>query len=84
LGTGKNRLELYPVRGETGERMMAIYMPEHLILYGSDLVQWSRGGPPEYVSELLDLATRERLTVETVYAMHADPGPWSRVVNAVR
>jgi hypothetical protein len=84
LGTGKNRLELYPVRGETGERMMAIYMPEHRILYGSDLVQWSRGGPPEYVSELLDLATRERLTVETVYAMHADPGPWSRVVNAVR
>jgi hypothetical protein len=84
LGSGKNRLELYPVRGETGERMMAIYLPEHRILYGSDLVQWSRGGPPEYVSELLDLATREHLTVETVYAMHADPSPWSRVVNAVR
>jgi hypothetical protein len=39
---------------------------------------------PISVSELLGLATRERLTVETVYAMHADPGPWIRVVNAVR
>jgi hypothetical protein len=83
LGEGANRMELYPVRGETGERMMAIYLPEHRILYGSDLVQWSRGGPPEYVSELLDLAQREKLTVETVYAMHADPSPWSRVVTAV-
>jgi len=24
------------------------------------------------------------LTVDIVYAMHADPSPWSRVVNAVR
>jgi hypothetical protein len=83
VGSGANRLELYPVRGETGERMMAVYLPEHRILYGSDLVQWGRGGPPEYVSELLDLATREKLPVDTVYAMHADPSPWSRVVNAV-
>src|SRR5262249_48259577 len=84
IGAGPNPLELFPVRGETGERMMAVFMPEHHILYGSDLVQWSRGGPPEYVSELLDLATREHLTVETVYAMHADPQQWSRVVQAVR
>lgn len=59
LGAGANRLELYPVRGETGERMMAVYMPQHRILYGSDLVQWGRGGPPEDASELVDLAARE-------------------------
>jgi hypothetical protein len=46
-------------------------------------VQWNRGGPPEYVSELLDLAQREKLTVDTIYAMHADPSPWSRVIAAV-
>jgi CHAT domain-containing protein/Tfp pilus assembly protein PilF len=83
VGSGPNRLELYPVRGETGERMMAVYMPQHRILYGSDLVQWGRGGPPEYVSELVDLAAREKLAVDTVYAMHADPSPWSRVLSAV-
>jgi hypothetical protein len=84
VGSGVNRLELFPVRGETGERMMAVYFPQHRILYGSDLVQWGRGGPPEYVSELVDLAARERLNVETVFAMHADPSPWTRVTEAVR
>ena len=84
VGTGANRLELFPVRGETGERMMAVYLPQHRILYGSDLVQWGRGGPPEYVSELVDLAAREQLSVDTVFAMHADPSPWTRVLDAVR
>jgi hypothetical protein len=83
VGAGPNRLELYPVRGETGERMMAVYLPQHRLLYGSDLVQWGRGGPPEYVSELVDLAARERFEVGTVFAMHADPSPWSRVLAAM-
>ena len=84
VGSGANRLELFPVRGETGERMMAVYFPEHKILYGSDLIQWGRGGPPEYLSELVDLAARERLAVESAFAMHADPSPWTRVLDAVR
>jgi hypothetical protein len=83
IGAGPNRLELYSVRGETGERMMAVYFPQHRILHGSDLVQWGRGGPPEYVSELADLAARERLAVDMVFAMHADPSPWKRVIDAI-
>lgn len=39
IGTGANRLELYPIRTETGERMIMVYAPEHRLLYGGDLVQ---------------------------------------------
>src|SRR5262249_17333067 len=43
-GDGPNRMELYPVRTETGERMIMIYFPQHHLLYASDLIQPSRGG----------------------------------------
>src|SRR5262245_3840334 len=80
IGTGPNRLEVYPIRTESGERMLMVYLPEHQILYGSDLVQ----GPlpdglyfmPQYLSELMDAAKREGLSVSTVFAMHAGPTPW--------
>ncbi|MBV9774434.1 MAG: hypothetical protein JO040_10820 [Gemmatimonadetes bacterium] len=87
LGTGPNRLELYPVRGSGGERMMMAYFPEHRVLWGSDLVQ----GPfadgsffmPQYLSELADAVRREGLAPETVMAMHRTPIEWSRVTTAL-
>lgn len=87
IGTGANRLELYPVRTETGERMIMVYLPEHKLLYGSDLVQGP--GPdgsffmPEYLSELMDAAKRERLSVNSVFAMHAGLTPWTKITEAV-
>lgn len=87
LGTGPNRLELYPVRGMGGERMMMAYFPGHRILWGSDLVQ----GPladgsffmPQYLSELADAVGREGLAPETVMGMHRTPIEWSRVTAAL-
>jgi hypothetical protein len=87
VGTGPNRLELYPVRTETGERMLMVYLPDRQLLYGSDLVQ----GPlpdgsffmPQYLSELMDAARRERLSVNTVFAMHAGPIPWTKITEMV-
>jgi hypothetical protein len=81
LGTGDNRIELYPVRGETGERMMLAYLPGPRILYASDLFQAGRGGPPEYVWEIVEAARRERLEPETVFAMHSDPTPWDELLR---
>jgi hypothetical protein len=39
IGSGPNRMELYPIRGETSERQMMVYFPEHRLLYGNDPFQ---------------------------------------------
>jgi hypothetical protein len=87
IGAGENSLELYPVRTETGERMLMVYLPGRLLLYASDLVQGP--GPdgsffmPQYLSELMDAVQRNRLTVEMVFAMHAAPTSWTKITAAV-
>ncbi|HEX4438753.1 MAG TPA: MBL fold metallo-hydrolase [Thermoanaerobaculia bacterium] len=81
LGSGPNRIELVPVRGETGERMMLAYLPGSKVLYASDLFQAGRDGPPEYAWEVADTARREKLDVTTVFAMHSDPTPWGKLIE---
>jgi hypothetical protein len=86
IGTSPNRLEIYPIRSESGERMMMVYFPEHRLLYGSDLVQKMRDGNffmPQYLAELIQAVTRENLTVENVISMHGDKLPWSVITTAV-
>ncbi|HEX8423987.1 MAG TPA: hypothetical protein VF634_11275, partial [Pyrinomonadaceae bacterium] len=86
IGAGANRLELYPLRTETGERMMMIYFPEHRLLYGSDLLQKMPNGSffmPQYVSEVISAAGREKLSVDRVFAMHMDAMNWTDVGAAV-
>jgi hypothetical protein len=83
IGDGTNRIELYPVRGETGERMMLAFLPDSGVLYASDLYQSGRGGPPEYAWEVAEVARREHLDVKTVFAMHSDPAPWQTLLDAV-
>ncbi|HEX8456799.1 MAG TPA: hypothetical protein VF656_05690 [Pyrinomonadaceae bacterium] len=86
IGGGANRLELYPIRTETGERMMMVYFPEHRLLYGSDLLQKRPDGSffmPQYVSEVISAAEREKLSVERVFAMHMDAMNWTDVAAAV-
>ena len=87
LGAGPNRIELYPVRGAGGERMMLAFFPEHRILYGSDLVQpGSKAGSffsPQYLSEVAEAVQREKLMVTSVYAMHLEPTAWKDVEAAI-
>ena len=37
IGSGENRIELYPVGAEYGERTLMAYFPAHRLLYGADL-----------------------------------------------
>ena len=86
LGAGANRLELYPLRTESGERMMMVYFPEHRLLYASDLVQKSLNGSffmPQYLSEVMQAAGREKLMVGNVFAMHTDLTSWTELTGAV-
>jgi hypothetical protein len=83
VGEGPNRVELYPFRGETGERMMMAFLPGPAILYASDLYQIGQGGPPEYAWEVADAVRREKLDVRTVFAMHSAPASWQSLLDLV-
>ncbi|MCP3099909.1 hypothetical protein LZ198_13620 [Myxococcus sp. K15C18031901] len=86
LGSGKNRLELIPVRTETGERMLFVWLPEHRLLYTSDLVQPTPGGAffnVQQVAESVEAATREHLDVARAFGMHLEGTEWTAVTHAV-
>lgn len=86
IGTGPNRLELYPMRNASGERMMMVYFPGHKLLYTSDLLQPGQNGAffmMEYVREAADAARRENLSVDRFFGMHMHLSPWTDVENAL-
>ncbi len=86
IGSGPNRIEIFPVRTETGERMQMVYFPVHRLLYASDLVQRRPNGSffaPQYLSEIMSAVEREKLAVESVFAMHTNRIAWSEVTAAV-
>jgi hypothetical protein len=87
LGQGSNRLEIIPIRGETSERQMMVYFPEHHLLYGSDPFQKLPDGSyfyPQTVTELQDAVVREHLTPERFFMMHVGPTPWTDLQKAVK
>jgi len=89
IGTGDTRIELIPVRGETGERMMIAWLPGAKILYSSDLIQRGRPGSntffmPMMLAEVAAAAEREQLgVIERVFGMHLPPTPWTEVTAAI-
>jgi glyoxylase-like metal-dependent hydrolase (beta-lactamase superfamily II) len=86
IGTGENRMELYPLRGASTERQYIVYFPEHHLLYASDTLAMNDDGTlydPELMYEVVQAAKRANLQVETVFAMHQPPMPWSQVVAVV-
>jgi hypothetical protein len=79
---GPNRLEIYPLRGETSERQMMVYFPEHHLLYGSDPFQQLPDGTyfyPQTVTELQGAVAREHLNVDRFFMVHIAPNAVSRV-----
>lgn len=87
LGSGKNRMELYPLRGGSTERQYMVYFPEHHLLYASDTLALNDDGSlydPELMREVIQAVKREGLEVTTVFAMHQGPVAWSSVVAQVQ
>jgi hypothetical protein len=86
VGTGANRMELYPLRGASTERQYMVYFPAHRLLYASDTLALNDDGSlydPELMREVLDAVKREGLEVITVFAMHQGPLPWAQVTALV-
>ena len=85
IGTGDTRIELLPVRGEIGERMMFAWLPGLRLIYASDMVQRDRSGGFFWVGMLAEaeaVAARAGVKPERVMAMHLLPTPWSDVQAA--
>ena len=87
IGTGLNRMVLYPLRGAATERQYMVYFPGRRLLYASDTLVLSADGKticdPELTSEVAQAVAREHLAVDTVWAMHQAPAPWSEVVRFI-
>ena len=83
IGSGANRMELYPLRGASTERQYMVYFPQHHLLYASDTLALNDDGSlydPELMNEVVHAVAREKLTVDKVYAMHQEPVPWDKVI----
>jgi hypothetical protein len=86
LGSGRNRIELYPAWEENGERMMLAFFPELRLLYTSDEIQKLPSGEyfaPEYLMEVRDVINREHLEVQTIFGMHIGAVPWAEIDAAI-
>jgi hypothetical protein len=86
IGTGDTRIELYPIHGENGERMMMAYFPSLSLLYSSDEIMHQRTGAffmPEFLLEVRDAIRREHLDVTRVFGVHLGPTPWTEIEAAI-
>ena len=83
IGSGPNRIELYPINGQTTERQMMAYFPGHKLLYGSDAFQKFNNQYfyPQTIGEVRDAVAREHLNVVTFFMMHMGPTPWRELLN---
>ena len=87
LGSGPNRMEIYPLRGESSERQMMVFFPEHKLLYGSDAFQRLPDGTyfyPQTVSEVVAAVEREHLPVERFFMMHLRVTPWHDLLQLLK
>lgn len=87
IGSGPNRMVLYPLRGAATERQYMVYFPGRRLLYASDTLVLSADGKtiydPELTHEVAQAVAREHLAVDTVWAMHQAPAPWGEVVGMI-
>jgi hypothetical protein len=86
IGSGANRIELYPLRGAATERQYMVYFPGHHLLYASDTLALNDDGSlydPELMNEVAQAVKRENLIVDTVFAMHQGPMPWDQVLALI-
>jgi hypothetical protein len=59
-----------------------VYFPQQKLLYASDTLAFNQDHTlydPQLMYEVMQAVAREHLQVDTVYAMHQGPTPWSQV-----
>jgi hypothetical protein len=84
IGSGDNRLVLYPLPGPSTERQYMVYFPEHHLLYASDTLVVNSDHTlydPELMREVQLAVEREHLVVDKVFAMHQGLVTWAEVMT---
>lgn len=87
IGSGKNSVELYPVRGAIGDRALMVYFPEHHLLYGSSLLVPARFSPThasQRTAELVAAVEREKLAVDNVFSMFFPQTTWAEFAASAK
>lgn len=83
IGAGANRIELYPLRGESTERQVIAYFPQHKLLYGSDAFYAGSNDDAfrlQNVSDVVAAVRREHLEVDRIFMMHVKVAPFSELL----
>jgi hypothetical protein len=86
VGSGENRIELYPLRGVSTERQYMAYFPDSRLLYASDTLALKDDGSlydPQLMHEVVQAVERSNLKVDTVFAMHQGPMPWEQLLTLI-
>jgi len=85
LGSGANRLEVFPVHGAGTERMLFAYFPEKKIAYAPDVIQVGQGQwfSVNILSEFVGAVDREGLKPESAFAFHSGLRPFQTLRDKV-
>lgn len=81
LGTGANRLVLYPAQGALSERGLLAHFPERQGLYAGSMLTPQRFAATHWLERAAEVRTvvmRHGLPVETLFTLYAPPQPWTR------
>jgi hypothetical protein len=88
IGEGPNRIAIYPIHGENGERMMLVHLPERRLLYTSDDIIKMRSGEyfmPSFLADTTGAIERAGIgaAIDTVFGMHLAPTPWTEIQSTL-
>jgi hypothetical protein len=86
IGSGPNRVVLYPIRATTNQALMA-YFPEHQLLYTADMAGLLPNGSfvfSQNIWELQNEVQQQGITVKTIVGIHLLPTPWSKLEAQVK
>jgi hypothetical protein len=88
LGDGPNRIVIYPIYGENGERMLMAHLPDRRLLYSSDDIIKMRDGSyfmPGMLVEVTDAVARNGVSgIDTAFGMHLKPTPWTEILGTLQ
>jgi len=86
IGSGPNRMEIYPMHQSATERLLYAYFPEKKILYAPDVIQVSGGRwfGLNLVREMSLALSRDGIRPASAFAFHSGLIPVVELEKAVQ
>ncbi|HYG37786.1 MAG TPA: hypothetical protein VD908_04170 [Cytophagales bacterium] len=83
-GEGLNKMLIFPLRSESGERNLIIYFPELQMVYASDLLRKDKEGnwkDSQKIIELNKALVRKGFDVKDVFSMYLSKTSWPELLK---